>query len=72
MVSTNRKLQLPRQRILPSNPLITPSVSSYFSEDEEDKYVDNNIQLQYKVLGCIKYTQTVCLFHLYISPILVV
>ncbi len=71
-MSTYRKLRLPRQRRLPSNPFITPSVSTYFSEDEEDRYVENNIQLQDKVLGCVKYTQTVCLFHICTAPILLV
>ncbi|CAF4306269.1 unnamed protein product, partial [Adineta steineri] len=53
MMQTNEKLIIPLEPIVPpsqssSTTWVTPSISSYFSEEDKNKSVDNNAQLQYE------------------------
>ncbi|CAF3700836.1 unnamed protein product [Adineta steineri] len=55
MGSTNVNISLPQHEILsnyksPASTLITPSASSYASEDDQEKFTDNNNQVQYELL----------------------
>ncbi|CAF1011895.1 unnamed protein product [Adineta steineri] len=55
MMQTNEELIIPLEPIVPpsqssSTTWVTPSISSYFSEEDKNKSVDNNAQLQYEVL----------------------
>ncbi|CAF0802090.1 unnamed protein product [Adineta steineri] len=55
MESTNVNVSLPQHEILsnyksPASTLITPSASSYASEDDQEKFNDNNDQVQYELL----------------------
>ena len=55
MIATNTQLIMPLEPIAsPSqsltNLLVTPSVISYFSEEDKNKSYDDNAQIQYEVL----------------------
>jgi hypothetical protein len=48
VVSTNVELHIPLERIISS--MITPPTNSSFSDEDKNKFDENNIQIQYKLL----------------------